>query len=259
MSVWKQWFGRGSKSKSPEGGARPSPDEGNVQVVRSGTLDDEAPTIPNSSAPEPRGLVEEFFELLRRGVPEWNVCRGTVLIGQSLHFRGLNFESLGDPPDFSGIDLSRSDLAGAILPDRMRFVGANLEGCDFSGNWLRNVDFTRANLHNANFAGAQIESCIFASADLRNANFAFARLTTGHGLPGEQTLIGADLTDAQIEGLLVMGAKICTHVGYLPKTVCSVEEFFDYAKEANMKTGHVQGRPRCEGAWVGVFRRYDPA
>jgi uncharacterized protein YjbI with pentapeptide repeats len=208
--------------------------------------------------------MDSLIKLLKMGVVEWNKFRRTAMAGEDLSLEGMDFSQIADQPDFSGIDFSRTDFGGAIFPEGTLLKGANLEGCDFQNNWLRQVNFSRANLRNANFCGAQLHRAVFTNADLREANFSFA--TIADAVPIEQLpnglfkykIVGADLSGAMIDGLLLAGAQITTKVGNMPKTVTSPEQFFEYAEAAGMNIKGINGRPRCEGGWKGVFTEYRP-
>lgn len=90
-----------------------------------------------------RGLVLLTAEAGSLRVAVEDAVRSKVYLGQA---------------DFSGADLSSSDLRGANLP-MANFVGADLGGAD-----LRGANLTAADLHMANFSGTDLRG-----ADLRGA------------------------------------------------------------------------------------------
>ena len=79
--------------------------------------------------------------------------------------------------DFSGVDLSSSDLSGLQNMELFGddFTGADLSFVDFTDSDLRYVNFTGATLSNAIFSNSNLEGAIFSGiySDLhiRNSNF----------------------------------------------------------------------------------------
>ena len=87
--------------------------------------------------------------------------------------------------DFSGVDLSSSDLSGLqnmeIFGDD--FTGADLSFVDFTDSDLRYVNFTDATLSNAIFSNSNLEGAIFSGiySDLhiRNSNLITSSFSGG--------------------------------------------------------------------------------
>lgn len=245
MTLWNKLFGQ-----------KPSPATSQPPKAAS-SAEESAPPRPYAPG---AAFVIDFLN--NGGIEAWNTHRRTVLGRSLLSFQNVDFQNAGAPQDLSGIDLSLSDLRDTNFQEDTKLVGASLMGCDFAGASFIKVDFSGADLREANFCGAQIHRCVFAGADLRDANFSIAFLAkeipTGQLPTGgfKHELVGADLSDAQLEGLLVYGVKIVRQPGLTASQVTSPAEFFAYAQEAGMKVAGTVGRPRCEGNWEGVFTKY---
>jgi len=210
--------------------------------------------------------VEELIDRLNHGgIEAWNAYRQNELADEDLHLTYSSFGSRELPTDWTGIDLSRAVIEGGVIDGDVVLANANLRWSEFSEFSIgQENDFSGADLRNADFAGAQLHKCCFASADLRDANFSFALLARGVPTVDPETdkivdaLRSADFTGAQIEGLNVFSCKIQTALGYFPESVASPEDFFAYAREAEMKTEGAVGTPRVGIDWEGRFKTYRP-
>lgn len=167
-----------------------------------------------------------YFEMLTNNVREWN---------------SFVRDNPGVIPDFTGADLSDSDLRGAVLRNSnfenadMRgaalsgaditgstFVNANVSGTDFSDSRLADSDFTGANLRGAFLSDANLDRVDFTGADLykahltrtslidanfRNADVTDAGFQTARldGICLEHTILtGADLSGCAITGACIV-------------------------------------------------------
>lgn len=122
--------------------------------------------------------------------------RGQLLV--SLSYSQVDMLQLAEAVDFSGADLRK------VILVQNRFGQTNLSGADFSQAFLLDVDLTSANLHNANFREACLDAVDFTGAQLRGAVFSGAHLFSVI-VPRPDVLAGADLTDANLHGMYVIG------------------------------------------------------
>ncbi|MGI8936192.1 MAG: pentapeptide repeat-containing protein [Phormidesmis sp.] len=81
------------------------------------------------------------------------------LIGADLRYANLRFATLIDS-NLEGADLTGADLTGANLTDAFLthaiLANAQLDGVNFSGAWLYQVDVSGADLNNIELTGAQV-------------------------------------------------------------------------------------------------------
>ncbi len=120
----------------------------------------------------------------------------------------------------AAIDLSRRDLAGAILEEtRLAGVdltganlkGARLAGADLGGARLADANLEYANLDRAWLAGADLTAARLVAASLKGAALDGATLARVHGEGAALTraaLSGADLSGAVLMGADLMGAVL---------------------------------------------------
>ena len=120
--------------------------------------------------------------------------------------RALSAGKSLDGVDFTGADLSEMDLSGAELGGIFlesanlfgtNFVGANLDFAVLAHANLQGACMDRASLVEANLGNAQLKDASLKDADLNGAILARARLTDAD-LSGAQ-LAGADLAQAVFE------------------------------------------------------------
>ena len=104
-----------------------------------------------------------------------------------------------------GMDFSKQDLSNTS------FFGANLEGANFSNSNLSNSDFRLANLQNANFQNAVIDNINleraklngsdFSNVDFTNTDLEYVNLTNVN-------LSGSDLSDLDLKYTVLMQADL---------------------------------------------------
>jgi len=108
-------------------------------------------------------------------------------------------------------------VAALYLPsDSLDFEDAELEGLSAGGlSMLRGRSFARSCLYWASLSDADLSGCNFEGCDLRGANLKGARLVNANlrganlgldNLGGGTWLQGADLTDAVLNGCVLVGA-----------------------------------------------------
>lgn len=107
----------------------------------------------------------KHIAVLKEGTPHWNSWR---LEKQK--------EEPEFTPDFSGADLSGSDLGDAQL-EFADFSGATLRNCSFIRASLALADFTRAALTKSVFWTADLEGATFFKTDLKESDFYRANLS----------------------------------------------------------------------------------
>jgi hypothetical protein len=99
---------------------------------------------------------------------------------------------------------------------RADFSGLQLEGAHLSDSDLREADFTRADLYWANTFEANCEGAIFRDAELHGANMVGTNLRGADlrgayisldRLMGSPQLQGADLTEALLDGAVLIGCE----------------------------------------------------
>lgn len=91
---------------------------------------------------------------------------------------------------------------------RHLFVGANLEGFDFTRAYLPNARFTRADLRGACFEHAYLSAASFVHADMIRANFQFADLQYATFTNGR--VRRADFRDANLRGACFYSCGVIT-------------------------------------------------
>lgn len=114
-------------------------------------------------------LTGESFSPVYRGTVK--TFRGATLIGAKLQ------KAVLVKVDFTGADLTASDLRGATLHGA-KFVSATLHGAKFENAELMMADFTGAKLDSATFTEAKCYKAIFKDADLCGADFCKAKSLT---------------------------------------------------------------------------------
>jgi hypothetical protein len=123
---------------------------------------------------------QEHYEILQRGIREWNRWRGEQIPFKSNSRFSMNL------PD---VDLKRAELEGV-----------DLQGADFRG-----VDFSNANLRKANLCGVN-----FANANLRGADLSYAyikRSDFNYANLGEAILFETQLFVSNLSGAVLIDAN----------------------------------------------------
>jgi uncharacterized protein YjbI with pentapeptide repeats len=91
-------------------------------------------------------------------------------------FSGANFENASARN--LNKDRYRTFGRGRDREERLIFIGANLQGTDFTNGLLRGCNFQKAQLKNTIFAGSNLAMSDFSKAKLINVNFQNANLTS---------------------------------------------------------------------------------
>jgi hypothetical protein len=165
----------------------------------------------------------EHFEILKKGVAEWNEWRRanpTIfpnLINAYLHGTNLRDADLR-LATLSGTNLRGADLRLAILS------GATLNGANLDGANLDGADLNNAVLSGASLNGADLSRAILSRADLSHADLNYADLS--YAILSQANLSRADLIDANMTGVYlgetifasvdltrVIGLETCVHLG----------------------------------------------
>ena len=152
----------------------------------------------------------EHLNILRQGVVAWNHWRKTnptikpdlshaCLMGL-LRDESKGPLQKGERTNFSGIDLSSTNLRNAIL-EYVVLDKAHLEEADLEEANLKYANFKEAHLENAVLKEANLRSADLSGANLSGANLMRASLV-------ETNLEGAILTDCNIYGVAVWGVKV---------------------------------------------------
>ena len=133
-------------------------------------------------------------EILRSGVPEWNLWREkNAAVRPDLDAADLHSCALqGANLTFANLietDLTHSSLHGAYLTGA-DLSGADLSDANLSGAGLQEANLSWAKLLNTNLSGADLRLANFHGADARAANFHGAHL-------GETLLVDTDLTEVK--------------------------------------------------------------
>ena len=117
--------------------------------------------------------------------------------------------------DFSGRDLSRADLVGAMLchceMEETKLAEANLFACDLRGAVMVRANFDRADLRGACMAGANMTLASFVDCDMRDG------VLLRSGERGELTQLSrndltAGMEKAKVRGANMSGAKVSDSV-----------------------------------------------
>jgi uncharacterized protein YjbI with pentapeptide repeats len=117
--------------------------------------------------------------------------------------------------DLSGENLSELNFAGVDM-DKVKFIGANLIGCDLRKAYLARTDFTdadltEADLREANLSVANLSRANLKGADLSHANCSSANLT-------DADLTGATLIDCYLGSTKLFGVTLPDGTKYTAKT-----------------------------------------
>ncbi|HEX9793222.1 MAG TPA: pentapeptide repeat-containing protein [Planctomycetota bacterium] len=103
------------------------------------------------------------------------------------------------PFDWSGLELRRADLRGAVL-DGARLVDAHLEGADLRGASLRTAEMSGAQLQHADLRAVRLDGALLFGANLAQAETAtiVQTMEARRRATGEHAfLLGADLTECR--------------------------------------------------------------
>lgn len=196
---------------------------------------------------EPYEILKRCSE--KRDLAEWKEWRGNqedawhLDADEGCDFDdGYKFYVCLDGADFSGVNLEKSDLFGALLRGA-NFENASLKGCDLRGAQLQganltNADLSGAYLSTANLSASNLSSANLACADFHCANLQAADLTRSNLVEtnlGHTKLQGADFTFANLTGATFSKAEL----GDIDFSLLNLDGV-DFS-EADLKGARMQG------------------
>ncbi|MFL1544733.1 DUF2169 domain-containing protein [Pseudomonas sp. O39] len=189
---------------------------------------------------------------------------------EAAHARGDHLEGAR----FVGLDLSVSDLAGAVLHrcsfDHCVLAAAHWPGIDLTGSTLKNCDLRQIDLREAQLAKTHLRDCLLDHArlagaglhaaawsgvegqdiDLTNAHAAELQLDLGCQLPGIR-LDNADLANASLQDASLMGASLRgSHLHNALLIRCDLRSSQGYRLDA--RNADFTGSDLSQIQWVGA-------
>lgn len=141
------------------------------------------------------GRYGTFMRLEVAGLP-MNIYQGGAFGGTQLELR---MKKIAPGTNLSGMDLSYTDLSGAIC-EHVDFSGANLNGAILTDGFFAHANFEGASMIGIDFSGGDFSNASFKNANLASTDFEIANCSNAD-------FTGAEIGTASFKGAALDGVK----------------------------------------------------